>query len=419
MRKSGSKRVLMLVENNAYPRDTRVRLEAEALQRAGYRVSVISPAARGMSWRESRNGICVYRFPMPFDARGFWGYLWEYFYSTAAMFLLSLIVWTREGFDVIHAANPSDTLVFIAAFYKLFGKRFLFDHHDLSPELYDANCGGRGNRLVYHTLVSLEKLSCRLADHVIATNESYKQSEMERSGVPAERITIVRNGPDLSRLRPALPDPNLCSDGKTRIAYVGEMGIHDGLEYLLRALRHLAYDLQRTNFACVLIGRGSARPELETMKEGLGLGQWVQFTGWISEEDKLRYLSNADICVDPDPWNPFNDRSTMIKIAEYMALGKPIVAFDLRENRYTAQEAALFVHPNDELAFARGLAELMDDPARRKTMGEFGRRRVEAELAWSHSVAHLLSAYRAVFPDARDEFVTVEELGSAKNPILN
>src|SRR5437879_1818512 len=171
MKRNAGKHILMLVENNPYPQDTRVRAEAEALQSAGYAVSVISPAGKGQGWKQSVNGVRVYRFPPPFEARGFWGYVWEYFYSIVAMFSLSVLVWVRKPFHVIHAANPPDMLVFIAAFYKLFGTRFIFDHHDLSPELYNANCGGRGNRRVYHTLVWLERLSCRLADHVIRSEE--------------------------------------------------------------------------------------------------------------------------------------------------------------------------------------------------------------------------------------------------------
>jgi glycosyltransferase involved in cell wall biosynthesis len=410
---SARRRVLILVENNPYPQDTRIRAEAEALRDAGYQVSVIAPAAKRQRWRESLSGVRVYRFPMPFEARGFLGYVWEFSYATVAMFLLSLLVWVRDGFDVLHAANPPDTPAFIAAFYKLFGKRFIFDHHDLAPELYDANSGGEGSRLVYNVLVWLEKLSCRLADHIIATNESYKEMEMVRSGVPEHRITIVRNGPDLERLRPVDPDPGLRAAGKTVIAYVGAMGPHDGLDYLLRALKHLTYDLGRRDFTAILIGKGEAVENLSRLTGQLGLKGHVTFTGWVSEADKLRYLSSADICVDPDPGNPFNDRSTMIKIAEYMALGKPIVGFSLRENCFTAQEAGLFVRPNDELEFARALAQLMDDPPRRYTMGAFGRRRVELDLAWTHSVPRLLTAYWAAL--GREDGRSVElGVGQAK-----
>jgi glycosyltransferase involved in cell wall biosynthesis len=399
MPENSRKRVLMLVQNNPYPQDTRVRSEAEALLSAGYAVSVISPAAVNQRWRDSANSVNIYRFPPPFEARGFWGYTWEYLYCTAAIFLLSLWVALRGGFDVIHAANPSDTLVFVGAFYKVFGKRFIYDHHDLSPELYDANCGGKGNPLVRRTLLTLEWLSCRLADGVIATNESYKQLEVQRGGVPEHRITIVRNGPDLSQVHFVEPDPELRTSGRVIIGYVGAMGLHDGLDCLMRALGHLVRDLGRTDFMCIIIGKGETLEQLIALKTTLGLDDYVRFTGWVSEANKLRYLCSTDICVDPDPCNPFNDRSTMIKVAEYMALGKPVVGFDLKENRFTAGDAGLFVRSNDEMEFARALAHLMDNAPLRKKMGDFGCRRVASDLAWSHSAARLLSAYKAVLDE--------------------
>jgi glycosyltransferase involved in cell wall biosynthesis len=395
---STGKRVLMLVENVPYPQDNRVRNEAQTLKNAGYDVTVISPAEERQAHREMVNGVEVYRFWQSFEVHGVFGYAWEYAYSTAAIFALSLLVWMRKGFDVIHAANPPEVLVLIGIFYKLFGKRFIFDHHDLSPEMFCAGFGGTPNHPVHHILTWLERLSCRVADHVIATNESYKRIEMERGGVAEERITIVRNGPDLVRFRPVEPDPALRSHGKTVIAYIGIMGSHDGVEYLMRALQLLKRELGRSDFACVLIGKGEAVPKLKALVVEFGLQEHVRFTGWVTEAEKIRELSSAHICVDPDPWNPFNDRSTMIKIAEYMAMAKPIVAFDLTENRFTAQEAGLFVRASDELEFARALAQLMDDPVRRETMGRFGRRRVETTLAWSHSAPRLLDAYRRVLP---------------------
>jgi glycosyltransferase involved in cell wall biosynthesis len=395
MKASAGRRVLMLVENSPYPQDPRVRWESEALVGAGYHVSVICPLHPGQPLHETIAGVHVYRFPAPQAAYGVLGYLWEYGYSMVAMFLLSLLVFAREGFHIVHAANPPDTLVLIAAFYKLLGRRFVFDHHDLSPEMYYARFSGKGNRLIHSALIGLEKLSYRLADHVIATNESYKAIQMRRGGVPEQRITVVRNGPDLDRVRPVELDPDLRRRGEFIIAYAGVMGVQDGVDYLLRALKHLACDLRRTNFFCVIIGgRGEARPSLQALATELGLDPYVWFTGWVSDADYIRYLSTADICVDPDPSNPFNDRSTMNKMMEYMALEKPIVAFDLTEHRFSAQEAALYVAPNDEFEFAKALAQLMDDPMRRAAMGAFGRRRVETELAKHHSVPHLLKAYQ-------------------------
>jgi glycosyltransferase involved in cell wall biosynthesis len=396
MSASINNRILMLLENLPYPQDLRVRREAVALAAAGYRVSVICPAAQGQPRRETVNGVRVYRFSAPLSANGFLGYLWEYGYSMAASFVLSLVVFFSEGFDVVHAHNPPDTFVFIAAFYKLFGKRFVFDHHDLSPEMYCARFPSGSSPLVRHVLVLLEKLTCRLADHVIATNESYKKVEMQRDHVPESRVTIVRNGIELRRLRQAEPDRALRSKGKTIIGYVGVMGFQDGVDYLLRALSHLLRDLGRTDFYCVIIGTGDAWPSLKALAQELALGDYVWFTGFVSNEDLLSYLSAADICVDPDPSNPFNDRSTMVKMMEYMAFGKPIVAFDLPEHRFTAQDAALYATPNDERAFAGALAQLMDDPRRREILASFGRRRIETELAWDYSIPKLLEVYRTV-----------------------
>ena len=228
----------MLLENQPYPQDHRVRREATALAAAGYRVSVICPASRGQCWRENVENVRVYRFWASSPVNSFLGYLWEYGYSTAASFAMSLLVFFGEGFDVVHAHNPPETFVFIAAFYKLFGKRFVFDHHDLSPEMYRARFADGGSRIVYHALILLERLTCTVADHVIATNESYRKVEMERDHVAEHRITIVRNGVEVQRDRPIEPDPGLRSKAATIIGYVGVMGFQDGVDYLLRALDH-------------------------------------------------------------------------------------------------------------------------------------------------------------------------------------
>jgi glycosyltransferase involved in cell wall biosynthesis len=393
MKFSFGKRVLMLLENNPYPQDDRVRREATALATAGYQVSVICPSAPAQHRREVLDGVDIYRFPAPPAANHFLGYLMEYSYSMLATFIISLFIFFRRGFDIVHAHNPPDTFVFIAAFYRLFGKRFLYDHHDLAPELYYARFGS-GNRLVYHTLVLLERLSCRFAEHVIATNQSYKTIEMERGGVPEQRISVVRNGPELNHFQRLEPDPDLRGNAKTIICYVGVMGFQDGVDYLLRALRHLVYGLGRTEFYCVLVGAGDALPGLRSLAGELELTDYVSFTGWVDQAHVARYLSAADICVAPDPSNPYADRSTTIKMMEYMAMGKPTVAFDLPEHRFTAQGSAVYVRPNDELEFAGALAGLMDDPARRQAMGSVGRRRVETALAWRYSVPNLLEAYR-------------------------
>lgn len=396
MKASAGNRVLMLLENCTYPLDRRVRQEAMTLADAGYQVSVICQRGVNQPWRENVQGVFVFRYPAPPQAQSSLGYILEYTYSFVAIFVTSLFVWAHRGFDIIHTANPPDTAVLIALFYRLFGKRFVFDHHDLAPEMYLVRSNHQGSRLVYRSLIWLERMSFRFADHVIATNQSYKNVAMQRGHVPEERITVVRNGPALERLKLVQPDPDLKRRGAVIIGYIGVMGLQDGLDYLLRALQKLLTVLGRDDFFCIIIGKGSALAGLKALATQLGLDQHVWFTGFIPDADVLRYLSTIDIGVDPDPSNSFNDRCTMIKMMEYMALSKPIVAFDLPEHRVTAGEAALYALPNDEMDFARQLAALMDDPERRKRMGEIGRERVENELAWPYQEKHLLDAYRSM-----------------------
>jgi glycosyltransferase involved in cell wall biosynthesis len=393
-------RVLMLLENLPFPQDVRVRREAHALVNAGYRVTVICPAANGQPFQERLNGVQVCRYPAPRPANGFLGYIWEYSYSMVASFAWSVLVFLREGFDVVHAHNPPDTFVFIAGFYRLlFGKRFVYDHHDLSPEMYRARFPHGGTQLVYDVLVLLEQLTYRLADHVLVTNQSYKKVAMERGRVPEERITIVRNGIELNRLGAQIePNRDLRQLGKTVIGYVGVMGHQDGVDYLLHALHHLVSALGRTDFHCVLIGGGDAWESLKALAQSLDLNGYVQFTGFVFGEDLLRYLAAADICVDATPSNPYSDRSTLVKIIEYMSLGKPIVAFDLPEHRFTAGEAAIYVAPNNVRDFARAVAQLMDDPQRRASLGTLGRSRTKKQLAWEYSALHLIDAYQRILP---------------------
>ncbi len=393
MKASAGNRVLMLVENCPYPQDARVRHEAATLTRAGYEVAVIAQRSKRQLWRETVNDVRVYRYPAPPEGQGFLAYILEYGYSIVAAFVLSLVALIDHGFDVVHAHNPPDLFVFIGIFYKLFGKRFVYDHHDLAPEMYQALNDDDGNATVHRVLIQLQHLSCRMADCIIETNESYKKLDMERSGVPEERMVVVRNGPDLERLRPSSPDPQLREKAEHILGYVGDMGYHDGVDYLLRSLRFLVHELERTDVYCVIIGTGDAWQELQDLATQLELDEYVWFTGYVTDQELIRYLSSADICVDPDPANAFTDRSTMIKIMEYMALARPIVAFELTEHRVTAQGAALYAKPNCEEDFARKIVQLLDDPARRESMGRIGRRRAETQLAWKHQEQSLLSAY--------------------------
>lgn len=395
MKPSAGNRVLMLLENAPYPSDSRVRPEATTLVAAGYQVSVICPGLIGQPWRETVDGVQVYRYLMLVQGNGLLGYLFEYGYALAATFIISWLIFFRPGFDIIHAHNPPDLYVLIAMVYKLFGKRFIFDQHDLAPELYAAHFEG-SRRWVYHLLVWFETLSCRLADHVIVANQSHKRLNVERGSISEKRITIVRNGPDLNILRSEQPEPGLCQAEKTILCYVGVISTHDGVDCLLRALQRLVIDLNRSDFFCVLVGAGSAWLKMKSLSEQLRLTDQILFTGWVGPSEVARYISAADICVAPEPSNSYNDRTTVIKIAEYMALGKPIVAFDLPEHRVTAQAAAVYARPNDEFDFASQIAWLMNNPQRRKEMGRIGRQRVETELAWKYQAENLVAVYESL-----------------------
>lgn len=400
----------MLLENNPYRIDQRPQHEARTLLEAGYQISVICPGRPGGKMYEVVDGVRLYQFPPLPATPGFWGYATEYAYAGAVMSLLSLIVLARGGFDILHAHNPPDIFFLVGAFYKLLGKRFVFDHHDLAPEVYSARFGRRSNPLVYQAVVLLEKLTCRVADRVIATNASYAAVERVRDHVPADRITIVRNGPLQESLQWVEPEPSLRCRADTILGYVGRMGPQDGVDYLLRALQHLIRDLGRTDCFCALIGAGDALSGLQALAAHLRLTDYVLFTGWVPPAKVARYLSATDICVTPDPSNPYNDRSTMVKLMDYMARAKPIVAFDLPEHRVTAGGAAVYVRPNDELEFARQIAALMDDPERRKEMGRIGRDRIRNELAWIHQQKCLLEAYQALAGPRRQALAASKEL---------
>ncbi len=390
-------RVLMVVENQGYPTDPRVRAEALALTAAGYDVTVIAPNFDRRRSAETIDGVHVRRYPAPPTGAGFAAYLLEYLYATATSVVMVLRVLIGRGFDVLHLHNPPDTLWAAAVPAKMAGKRVIFDHHDLTPEMYDAIYGPRAPALVKSMLLMLERVTFRVADHVISTNESYREVAIGRGRVPSDRVTVVRNGPDLHRVRPVKPDPDLRARAGTIVGYVGLMAKQDGVDGLLHAVRHLVHGLGRRDVLFVLIGYGDEADELRRLAEELEIGRWVWFTGKISDDETFRrYLSTADFCVTPDPATPYAEHSTMIKMMEYMALGKAIVAFDLRENRASAGEAAVYALGNDPVAFAHAIAALMDDPVRRAKMGEEGRQRVEDGLSWAHSIPHLLAVYETV-----------------------
>jgi glycosyltransferase involved in cell wall biosynthesis len=309
-----------------------------------------------------------------------------------------------RGFDVIHACNPPDLFFLIGGFFRLLGKKFVFDHHDINPELYVAKFGRRD--AFYRLLLKLEYWTFRTADVSIATNESYRRIAIERGGMPAERVFVVRSGPSLERLRMLPPDERLKRGRRYLVGYVGVMGKQEGIDYLLSAARSIVVEHNRTDVHFGLVGGGTSLEEMKRLAAELGIAHYVTFTGRVPDDELLAMLNTADVCVNPDIANDMNDKSTMNKIMEYMALGKPIVQFDLTEGRYSAQDASLYARRNDARDFASKILELLDDPSRRAEMGAYGRRRVEEVLEWRHEVPRLLAAYEKLWevsPAAREE----------------
>jgi glycosyltransferase involved in cell wall biosynthesis len=395
----------MLLENSPYRRDVRVRSEAESLTRAGYSVTVICPAENRRFAYQNAGGVHIYSYPEPPNVSGKIGFIIEYGYSVILLFVMSLIVWARRGFDAIHAHNPPDMLVAIGIFYKLFGKKYVFDHHDLSSELYrHAKFGSDHVDFFYRSLVFFEVQSCRFADRVIATNESYKRIQISRAKIAPEKIYVVRNGPRLVPLSPPPALPAESPDADTRnpepltIGYLGIINPQDGVEQLILALHHLVHDHGRTDFKCTLAGSGDAIPAVKALTQQLGLEPFVTFTGWVDYQKVPLYLQSFDICVAPEPSNPYADLSTVIKIMEYMSFAKPIVSFDLPEHRYSAGDAALYAANNDPHELARLIAKLMDDPQLRHTMGQIGYARIANQLGWEHQEKVLLDLYRGLLP---------------------
>lgn len=405
-------KILMWVENH-FPQDTRVRNEAALLTEAGYKLAVIALRKPGQPSHETLDGVEVYRVPTLelfkktpsatisrinlalVKLKSLLGYVVEYCYFTSACLTISAYILVTRGFDVMHAHNPPDTLFLAALPFKLLGKKFVFDQHDLCPELYRSRYRA-GEGLYTQILKIFEWCSLRLADVTIATNESYKQIQIERANKDPRDVFIVRNGPNQMRMTPTAPSVHLKAMNKSILCYIGSLNPQDGVDYLLRSLRHLLHGLKRSDFYCVIMGSGDSLQDLRDLARTLQLNGCVELTGFVSDEELQANLAAANICVDPDPSSPLNDQSTWIKVMEYMAAEKPIVSFDLKETRFSARDAAIYVEPNNETRFAEAIAELMDQPALQKKMGNYGRRRVSEELQWAKVGKNLVTAYETL-----------------------
>ncbi len=390
------RKVLIIVENLPVPFDGRVWKQACALKENGYSVTVLCPRGKGYEKAYERlEGVHIYRHPIPPERNSRAGFIWEFFCALFWEFLFSWWIFMRRGFHVIQGCNPPDDIFLIALPFKVFGVKYIFDHHDACPELYLSKYGKKG--LYYRAQVWLEKLTYRSADVLIATNNSYKELAITRGCHDPNHVFVVRNGPDVETFTAVAPNPALKYGKSYLVGYVGNMSIQEGLDILLDVAQHIKNSGRRDiHFTC--IGGGPGLAELRKEATDKDLDDLVDFTGRIPFEQLLEILSTADVCVNPDRPCKMNEISTMIKIMEYMALGKPIVQFDLKEGRFSAGEASLYADKNNMVGdFADKILWLLDHSEERKRMGEFGRKRVETELAWKFSVKDFLAAYELAF----------------------
>jgi glycosyltransferase involved in cell wall biosynthesis len=387
-----TRRALIISENAPVPADRRVWAEARTLKAAGWDVAIVCAEGkdRDSAPHEVLEGIEIHRYPLEPSGGGPLGYLREYGQAMWRIRKLVRRLGRERAFDVVHACNPPDMLLLAARSLRRRGARFVFDHHDLVPELYRSRFGG-GKGLLYRVSLALEQVAFRSADVVIATNESYRRIAMTRGRKAAEDVFVVRNGPNLERFRPTEPDPSWRRGREHLIAYLGIMGPQDGVDHAIRALGWLG--ARRDDWQAVLIGEGEVLDDMRALAAELGIADRVEFAGWRYDDDIRTILSTADVCLAPDPPSPLNEVSTMIKIPEYMAIGRPVVSYDLAESRVSAGDAAVYAPGGDFEALGRCVDELLDDPERRARMGALGRERVEGALAWQHSEAALLAAY--------------------------
>lgn len=401
------RKILIIVENLPVPFDTRVWQEATTLAANGYTVSVICPKGKGYDKEyELLDGVHIYRHDLPTEGNGAIGYAREYFHALKEEYRLARKAYREVGFDVIHGCNPPDNIYMVARMFRGKGVDYVFDHHDICPELFEAKFGKKSG-LLYKSQLWLERNTYNHCKFAFVTNESYKKIATTRGGMKEEDVWVLRSGPRLERLKIVPAKPEIRRGKKFMVGYLGVIGQQEGIEYLLEAARYIRDELGRDDIFWGIVGGGPHLSELRRKCTGMGLDDIVEFTGRVSDEKLLDYLNTADVCVNSDEYNEMNDKSTMNKILEYMALGKPIVQFDLTEGRYSAQGASLYARPNDAADLGRKVVELLDDPARRAEMSAIGRDRILNQLSWEHTSKTLLEAY--------DKYFTERERGLSKS----
>jgi len=398
------KHVLIIIENLPAPFDRRVWQEASTLKENGADVSIICPKMKGYTKSyEKIDGIDIYRHPLPLEGSGAWGYLMEY--STALFWelFLSLKIFFKKRFHVIHGCNPPDLIFLTALPFKLLGVKFVFDHHDINPELYIAKFGRKD--LFYRAMLWFERLTFKTADFSIATNESYKKIAIERGKMPADKVQVVRSGPSLERIKIQPPQKQYKKGRNFLIGYVGVIGVQEGLDLLLESVKYLVSKRNDVQFA--IVGGGTSLEDVKNMAVEMGVDEYVDFYGRVSDQMLLDVLNTCDVCVNPDKPTEMNNLSTMNKIMEYMAMKKPIVQFDLKEGRASAQQASLYALNNDTDDFAEKIMWLLDHEEESAEMAEYGYKRVLNKLSWDHESVKLKEFYVKVLNLKVEEAVKV------------
>ena len=391
------RKVLIIVENLPVPFDTRVWQEATTLAENGYLVSVICPKGKGYDADyEYLKGVHVYRHDLPAEGNGALGYAREYFCALREELRLAKRIYKERGFHVIHGCNPPDDIYMVARRFKKKGVDYVFDHHDICPELFEAKFG-KASGLLYKSQLWLERQTYKHCAFAFVTNESYKQIAISRGGMKEDKVFVLRSGPKLERLKITPAKSEIKRGRRFMVGYVGVIGQQEGIEYLLKAAKYIKEELHRDDIFWGVVGGGPHLEALRKQSHEMGLDDILEFTGRVSDEVLLDYLNTADVCVNSDEYNAMNDKSTMNKILEYMALGKPIVQFDLTEGRFSAQEASLYAEPNNAIDMADKIIQLLDNPAKRKEMSEYGRQRIVNELSWEHTSRALLEGYDKYF----------------------
>ncbi len=391
------RKVLIIVENLPVPFDTRVWQEATTLAENGYLVSVICPKGKGYDADyEYLNGVHVHRHDLPAEGNGALGYAREYFCALREELRLAKKIYKERGFHVIHGCNPPDDIYMVARRFKKKGVDYVFDHHDICPELFEAKFG-KASGLLYKSQLWLERQTYKHCAFAFVTNESYKQIAISRGGMKEDKVFVLRSGPKLERLKITPAKSEIKRGRRFMVGYVGVIGQQEGIEYLLKAAKYIKEELHRDDIFWGVVGGGPHLEALRKQSHEMGLDDILEFTGRVSDEVLLDYLNTADVCVNSDEYNAMNDKSTMNKILEYMALGKPIVQFDLTEGRFSAQEASLYAEPNNAIDMADKIIQLLDNPTKRKEMSEYGRQRIVNELSWEHTSRALLEGYDKYF----------------------